>query len=56
MLVFAVLRDSSGITADTGEVLVVHNVQHQLVRWLLSWPIGALTRALTMPAAVCHLF
>lgn len=32
MLVFAVLRDSSGITADAGDVMVVHRSNHQLVR------------------------
>jgi hypothetical protein len=32
MLVFAVLRDRSGLTAKQGSVVVVHRIEHQLVR------------------------
>jgi hypothetical protein len=32
MLVFAVLTDKSGVTADANSILVVHRSEHQLAR------------------------
>ena len=36
MLVFAVLTDRSGITADTGSIIVVHKPEHQLPLFVMT--------------------
>ncbi len=38
MLVFAVLRDRSGLTANQGSILVVHRIEHQLLRGCATKP------------------